>query len=120
MGDGGVTLQVQSAEGEVVSVSDQSWQCLVVHRAPLNKSCAKEDTPVAGVGNCEFLITEVPDGWDTADFDASAWPQAVQHSESAVRPKDGYDRITWDSSAQLIWGEDLEIDNTVLCRVLVQ
>jgi len=37
-----------------------------------------------------------------------------------VGPKDGYDAITWDGAASLIWGEDLEADNTVLCRVLIE
>jgi hypothetical protein len=33
-----------------------------------------------------------------------------------VSPKDGYDEVNWDASAQLIWGTDLEVDNTVLLR----
>ncbi|AXV07382.1 hypothetical protein DVS28_a2703 [Euzebya pacifica] len=27
--------------------------------------------------------------------------------------------ISWDARAQLIWGQDLEIDNTVLARMTV-
>ena len=38
---------------------------------------------------------------------------------SDVRPKDGYDTINWDDSAQLIWGSDLEVDNTILLRLTV-
>ena len=37
-------------------------------------------------------------------------------TEGDVGPKDGYDAIDWDGSATLIWGTDLEIDNTVLLR----
>jgi len=44
----------------------------------------------------------------------------AQHSERALSPKDGYDRITWDSNAQLIWGRDLETDNTLLCRLVIE
>jgi hypothetical protein len=34
-------------------------------------------------------------------------------------PEDGYDAVTWDPSAQLIWGADLESHNTILCRLWV-
>ena len=44
---------------------------------------------------------------------------AVEHSESAVRPKDGYDRIQWDRSSRLIWSNDLVQDNTLLCRLQI-
>lgn len=120
MGDGGVILQIKEASGKTIAVTDDSWKCLVVHRAPVDKSCAKERNPVAGQGACAFEVTEEPAGWATAQFDASSWPTATEHSERSVRPKDGYDRISWDSSAQLIWGPDLETDNTLLCRLLVE
>ena len=55
-----------------------------------------------------------------ADFNASGWDAASEHASSAVGPKDGYDEIQWDSSAQFIWGPDLETNNTVLCRLTVQ
>ena len=44
---------------------------------------------------------------------------ATEWSEADVSPKDGYDDIAWDASAQLIWGTDLEVDNTVLLRTTV-
>ena len=92
---------------------------MVTHRAPIDKSCAEESHPVAGKGVCGFEVTEAPAGWDTIHFNASGWPSATEHSESAVRPKDGYDQISWDNNAELIWGPDLETDNTVLCRLIV-
>ena len=36
-----------------------------------------------------------------------------------VDPKEGYDEITWDGAAELVWGQDLEVDNTVLLRTTV-
>ena len=119
MGDGGVILQIKDATGNTIAVTDDAWKCMVVHRAPLNKSCANTENPVAGEGLCEFEVTEEPADWDTANFDASDWSAAIEHSESSVRPKDGYDRISWDRDAQLIWGHDLETDNTMLCRLVV-
>ncbi len=120
MGDGGVIVQINDEAGSTIAVTDDSWQCLVVHRAPVDKSCETEKTPVAGEGSCGFEIADEPAGWDTASFDATDWPVATEHSESAVSPKDGYDEINWDSRAQLIWGPDLETDNTMLCRLVVE
>lgn len=120
MGDGGVILQVKDAEGQSVAVSNADWQCLVIHTAPLDKSCEKAANPVAGQGACGFEATDEPTGWDQAGFDASDWPQATTYSEREVSPKDGYDRIDWVEGAKLIWGPDLEQSNTILCRLTVE
>ena len=120
MGDGGVILQVKDASGEAVAVSNGEWQCLVIHSAPLDKSCESEANPIAGEGACAFQVLEEPAGWDQAGFDASGWPQANEYSKREVSPKDGYDRIDWTDEARLIWGPDLEQSNTVLCRLVVE
>ena len=92
----------------------------MVHKAPVDKSCAQERDPVAGQGACGFEMTEDPADWNALSVESSAWPQATEHSERALSPKDGYDRITWDSNAQLICGRDLETDNTLLCRLVIE
>lgn len=120
MGDGGVILQIMDSTGEAVVVSDDGWQCLVIHSAPLDKSCEGSSNPVAGEGACTFEASEEPEGWDTAGFDASEWPQADVFSAGEVGPKDGYDQISWADGAELIWGPDLEQSNTVLCRLTVE
>ena len=120
MGDGGVILQVMDDGGNKVVVSDDGWRCLVIHEAPLNKSCEGERNPVAGQGACGFDAADAPVGWNEAGFDDSDWAAASVYSEREVGPKDGYDRINWDSTAQLIWGPDLETNNTVLCRLTVE
>lgn len=121
MGDGGLIAQIKDADtGEVVAVTDAVTRCLVVNRAPLDRSCADERDPVAGVGACTFEDTSIPLDWTSADFDDSAWPEATEHSAREVKPKDGYDEISWDDRAQLIWGDDLVQDNTVLCRLTVE
>ena len=119
MGDGGVIVQIKDAAGAAVAVSNTDWQCLVIHAAPLDKSCEAEETPVAGEGACAFDAAEEPVGWDRPDFDAADWPQAREYSEREVSPKGGYDRIDWVEAARLIWGPDLEQSNTVLCRLIV-
>lgn len=120
MGDGGFIMQLTDVgTGDVVAVSNSDWACTVIHEAPLDKSCENESNPVAGTAPCDFIDLGEPDGWKTAVFDDSSWTATTVYSASAVSPKDGYDQIDWDASAELIWGQDLETDNTILCRVTV-
>ena len=120
MGDGGFIAQfTDTATGRVLAATDASWRCLVTHDAPLDRACARSDRPVPGVGDCRFAVTAEPAGWRLPGFDASAWPQARAYSASDVRPKDGYDRIDWSGQAELIWGPDLQTNNTLLCRLTV-
>ncbi|MBG7605051.1 MAG: hypothetical protein IZT58_10500 [Actinobacteria bacterium] len=114
MGDGGIIAQVTNlSTGQIVAGTNSDWSILVVHQAPLNTDCEDDPDPDS---TCEFLILETPANWTSADFDDSSWQNATEWSAADVSPKDGYDEIRWDSSAQLVWGADLEVDNTVLLR----
>jgi len=114
MGDGGLIAQFTDNEsGELVAATSSDWNALVIHRAPLNTECERDADPDA---TCEFEITSAPSDWTTASFDDTAWAAATTWSEADVGPKDGYDKIDWDAASALIWGDDLEIDNTVLLR----
>jgi hypothetical protein len=120
MGDGGLIAQFTDVDtGEVIAVTNLDWQCLVIHKAPLDEACADESDPEAGVGPCTFEAMDEPDGWKMVEFDDSGWISATEHSVQAVRPKHGYDEITWDSEAKIVWSGDLEKDNTVLLRAMV-
>jgi len=119
MGDGGVIVQIKNSNDDVVAISDAAWRCLVIHEAPLIKNCADESNPVPGVGHCKFEELEQPVGWNLSDFDDNEWMNAVVYTEGQVRPKDCYDRISWVEGAELIWGPDLETNNTLLCRFTV-
>jgi hypothetical protein len=120
MGDGGFIIQItDQATGAVVAVSSSAMSCLVIHEAPLDKSCESSNDPQAGVGACTFSASEEPAGWKDANFDDSAWAAASIYSESAVSPKQGFDEISWTASAELIWGPDLETSNTILCRLTI-
>ena len=92
----------------------------MIHEAPLDKSCESSANPVAGEGACEFRSIEEPEGWKSPEFDDSVWPDAITHSVRAIDPKGGYDRIDWDSNAELLWSADLETDNTLLCRATLR
>jgi hypothetical protein len=120
MGDGGFIMQLtDTSSGDVVAVSNGDWACIVIHEAPLDKGCENESKPAAGTTPCLFSDMGEPEGWKSAGYDDSSWIATTVHAENSVRPKDGYDKISWDQSAQLIWGPDLETDNTILCRVTV-
>lgn len=114
MGDGGLIAQItDTATGEIVDVTDGTWSALVIHRAPLNPECESDTEPTT---TCQSEISAAPDDWTTVDFDDTGWNTATVWTESDVSPKDGYNQISWDATAQLIWGSDLEIDNTILLR----
>ena len=120
MGDGGMIAQFRDARtGKILAATDSTMRCLVIQRAPVDQSCAKEQNPIAGKGPCAFVETEIPANWTTAGFDATSWPAAVEHSVEEVRPKDGYDRIQWDASSKLVWSDNLVQDNTLLCRMTI-
>ncbi len=120
MGDGGFIMQLTDlGSGEVVAVSNGEWACTVIHEAPLDKSCEREANPVAGVAPCTYNISDEPEGWMSADFDDTTWTATTVHSAASVDPKQGYDDISWDDSAEFVWGPDLETNNTLLCRVTV-
>ncbi len=120
MGDGGLIAQFTDlATGDLIAVTNDAWQCLVIHDAPLDRACADEAEPVPGVGPCRFEAQPEPDGWRLPGYD-SQWPSAVEHSEAQVRPRGGYDAIEWRAGARLIWTADLETHNTALCRLTVE
>jgi len=90
---------------------------LTIHIAPLNKDC--QDDPNSET-TCENEIIAEPSDWKSTGFDDSLWDAASVHSNSDVSSKDGYDEVSWDPNAALIWGADLESHNTILCRFLVE
>lgn len=114
LGDGGFIVEFRDASNKLMASTTDEWLCKVIHQAPLNPSCARDTQ------SCQANILPEPAGWTSANFDDSAWPNAVEHSARAVRPRGGYTSYSWDSSSSLIWGEDLEIDNTLLCRFTLE
>jgi len=120
MGDGGMIAQFKDTDtGQTVAVTNSDMRCLVVHHAPVDTACKSERNPVAGQGACDFIETAIPAGWTEPGFDDSHWPVATEHTVQAVSPKKGYDEITWDNNAKLIWSDNLVQDNTLLCRLTV-
>lgn len=114
IGDGGFIAQFFDADTRLLAVSDDGWRCIAIHRAPLNKSCERDEDPST---SCQSRSIDAPDGWREPEFDDTEWSNAIIHSAAAVRPHGGYTNVRWRAEARLIWTEDLEIDNTILCRL---
>ncbi|MCV0424643.1 MAG: PEBP family protein [Roseibium sp.] len=120
MGDGGAIAQFKDmSTGKLLTATGSNWRCITVQSAPADNSCERENNPDVALANCAETLTSVPGNWMAPDFNDSSWPRASVHRESDVRPKDGYDRVSWDASAKLIWGPDLKKDNILYCRVTV-
>lgn len=118
MGDGGFVAQItDTSTGEVVAVTDDTWQALVVQRAPLNTDCKSSADPDA---ECESEAIDEPEDWTEAGFDDSEWTSGTVFTAAEVDPKEGYGDITWDPAAQFLWTADLEVDNTILWRATVE
>ena len=121
MGDGGFIAQITDTEsGEIIAVTNSDWKCDVIHEAPLDTSCENEANPVAGVAPCTFTSEDEPSDWKDTNYNDTAWSSASEYTEAQVSPKDGYDEISWDANAQLIWGPNLETNNTLLCRITIE
>ena len=120
MGDGGMIAQFHdAATGTLLAVTNSTMRCLVVHHAPVDRACADTKSPVAGLGACAFVTTQIPANWTAPNFDDSGWPAATEHSAREVGPKGGFDNINWDAAAKLVWSDDLVLDNTLLCRMTI-
>ncbi|MDV6376062.1 hypothetical protein [Deinococcus arenicola] len=118
MGDSGLIAQFTNAQsGQVLAVTDSSASVLVTHHAPTDSACAEQAQPVAGTAPCGLTVTPEPAGWNLAAFDDSGWTAASVFTAAQVSPREGYDKVMWNSAAQLIWGADLQKDNTVLVRL---
>ena len=115
IGDGGVIAQIFDLDNDkVVAVTDSSWKSFVTQTAPLNPECVTSSNPIV---ECSLREVGAPDGWQVPTFDDSTWSTATVFGAAEVGPKEGYNDIAWDSSAQFVWGPDLKADNVVLLRL---
>jgi len=74
--------------------------------------------------DCYAVHYPIPDGWETAQFDDSAWPQAFEFLDDEVstpRGLPGYFRYTdLFEGASFIWTKSLVLDNLVIARLTVE
>ena len=117
MGDGGFVAQfTDTATGEIVATTNGVWRGFVIQTAPLNVECEKSSDPNT---ECQFENLAEPSGWTESGFDDSSWQPATVYTADEVGVKEGYETITWDANAELIWGSNLNTNNTILWRIHV-
>ena len=118
MGDGGFIAQfTDTATGEIIATTNGDWRGLVIQTAPLNVECEKSADPDT---DCQFEALDEPANWTSSNFDDSSWVNATSYLGDEVGVKDGYNEITWDSMAEIIWGPNLNTNNTILWRTQIQ
>lgn len=121
MGDGGFILQLTDTDSnKLAAVSGTAMKCLVVHKAPANRNCASQPNPTTAASSCGLpTILAEPANWKNTGFDTTGWITPTTYSTAQVGVKEGYFDIAWQPSARLIWGSDLQTDNTLLCKLTV-
>lgn len=104
IGDGGFILKLGDG-----TVTDATWKSLCISRGPVGG-----DTQHPRVASIE-----PPENWFGVDFDDTAWTPAREYSVEQVDPKQPYFDHDF-AGARFLWTEDLELDNTVLFRKVVE
>ena len=117
-GDGGFIAQfIDAATNKTLAVSDDSWRCTVIHKAPINlEECENSNNPQQV---CKSKIDPEPANWKSVGYNYQSWPQATIQSAWAVQPHGDFSWFDWKMSAKFIWSPDLVRDNTVLCRFTI-
>ena len=103
LGDGGFILEF--SDGTVTSAA---WKAKSFFHGPLNRDLTTSRT------KHDSLL----EGWFESDFDDSQWPNATEHTEEDVGPKEPFYQHGF-KGAKWIWTKDLALDNLGLfrCRV---
>lgn len=135
-GDGGFIARFSDG-----AVSDASWRAQSFYIAPLSSPSdviergAVHDTTALGRTHplarmpvchdrCYAVHYPVPEGWERAEFNDSAWPQAFVYTDEEVgispalvsytRFRDAFAGARW------VWSQNLVFDNLVLARKTVR
>ncbi|NOQ34342.1 MAG: hypothetical protein GQ569_00420, partial [Methylococcaceae bacterium] len=110
IGDGG--LIVKFSDG---TTSNASWKCKAFSQGPTDRACLRNLPKL----NCFVKNTPIPKNWMAVNFDDTDWNETREFSDAQVRPHGDFSKNNW-TGAKFIWSKDLEIDNTVLCRLTVK
>ena len=98
-------------------MTNAAWQALVLSKAPLNPSCVTSSNPSV---DCKSSTITAPVNWSKSGASTAGWTNATVYTAAQVGVKEGYALVTWNSAAKLIWGSNLELDNTVLLRTNIK
>jgi hypothetical protein len=134
-GDGGMVAVFRDESGAVIAKTGSNWKAQTYYIAPVKDlTCPVETGNQRLSGNCNTqdaadgsgwygLHWPRPANWFADDFDAAAWPAALEYSnaEVGVNNKPAYTNFTdvFDqpgNDAAFIWSSNLILDNEVLVQ----
>ena len=104
IGDAGFILKFSDD-----TVTNAKWKAKKFSWGPIDR-----DTKNPRVENLS-----IPENWYAVDFDDSSWGNAREYTEEQVGPKQPYFEHDF-KGAKFIWTDDIELDNTVIFRHVVQ
>lgn len=104
IGDGGFCLKFGDG-----TVTDARWKAKKFSWGPIDR-----DTKNPSVKN-----EPIPENWFAVDFDDSKWDKAKEYTNEQVGPKQPFFDHDFEG-AKFIWSDDIELDNTVIFRHVVQ
>ncbi len=138
-GDGGLVAVIKDSEDATIAITDSSWKAQTFYTSPLvARDCLTQDGNTRDSSRCDTdgsndgmaysaAFWAIPDGWLSAGFDDSDWPQATTYTNDTigVDNKPGYTNFTDvfdapDSDAEFIWSSNVILDNLVLVRTTVE
>ncbi len=103
IGDAGFILKFGDG-----TVTGASWKAKSFSRGPIG-----HDTNDPRVENIP-----IPEVWYATDFDDSSWGNAKVYTQQQVDPKEPFFEHDF-KGAEFIWADDIELDNTVIFRHVV-
>jgi hypothetical protein len=103
IGDGGFILKFSDG-----TVTNASWKAKSFFHGPVD----------GDLKNPKTRHEAIPENWFAIDFDDSTWPNATEHTEEAVDPKEPFYQHDFEG-AKWIWTGNLALDNTVLFRTRI-
>jgi hypothetical protein len=104
IGDGGFILKF--ADG---TVTDGTWKAKCFSHGPIDRDTA----------NPRVRQEPLPADWFTPGFDDASWAAATEYTQERIDPKPPFFEHDF-KGAKWIWTSDLDLDNTVVLRKMVE
>jgi phosphatidylethanolamine-binding protein (PEBP) family uncharacterized protein len=102
-GDGGFIIKFSNG-----TVSNAKWKAKSFFKGPL-----------ANTAGPKVAHAPIPENWFAVNFDDSKWANATEYTEQRVNPKEPFYKADF-TGARFIWTEDLNLDNTVIFRTMIE
>lgn len=139
LGDGGLAAVFKDASGATIGVTNSSWTAQKYYVGPLiDPECLNINGGARLSDACELPRPEngedvysafwpVPENWAEPDFDQSGWQPATLYTNEEIgrslkRPAyENYPDIfdNPEADAVFIWSSNLQLDNLVLVRAVI-